>query len=75
MTRGSVLGEAVNAARRMALTPGNDMTPTHLAHARARSSARDAGLDVDVLDEDAHASQGHGLAARRLARLATNPRR
>ncbi len=48
--RGCVLGEAVNAARRMALTPGNDMTPTHLA-ARARELAKDAGLDVDVLDE------------------------
>jgi len=48
--RGVVLGEAVNAARRMALTPGNDMTPTQLA-ARARELAADAGLDVEVLDE------------------------
>ncbi len=48
--RGAVLGEAVNAARRMALTPANDMTPTHLA-ARAREMAADAGLEVDVLDE------------------------
>ena len=29
--RGTILGEAVNFARRMALTPANDMTPTHLA--------------------------------------------
>ncbi len=48
--RGGVLGEAVNAARRMALTPGNDMTPTHLAQ-RARELAKDAGLEVEVLDE------------------------
>ena len=48
--RGAVIGEAVNAARRMALTPANDMTPTHLA-ARAKELGKDAGLDVDVLDE------------------------
>ena len=48
--RGSVIGEAVNAARRMALTPANDMTPTHLA-ARAKDLGKDAGLEVDVLDE------------------------
>ncbi len=45
-----MLGEAVNAARRMALTPANDMTPTHLAN-RAKELAEDAGLDFDVLDE------------------------
>jgi len=48
--RGAVLGEAVNAARRMALTPANDMTPTHLA-GRAKELAADAGLEIDVLDE------------------------
>ena len=48
--RGSVVGEAVNAARMMALTPANDMTPTHLAN-RAKELAADAGLEVDVLDE------------------------
>jgi leucyl aminopeptidase len=49
--RGTVIGEAVNAARTMALTPGNDMTPTHLAQ-RAKDLAADAGLEIDVLDED-----------------------
>jgi leucyl aminopeptidase len=34
----------------MALTPANDMTPTHLAE-RASQLAREAGLAVDVLDE------------------------
>jgi leucyl aminopeptidase len=48
--RGSILGEAVNAARTMALTPANDMTPTHLAN-RAKELAKDAGLEIDVLDE------------------------
>jgi leucyl aminopeptidase len=57
--RGSVIGEAVNAARRMALAPGNDMTPTHLA-ARAKEMAKDAGLEVDVLDEDRMTKLGMG---------------
>ncbi|MBV8370276.1 MAG: leucyl aminopeptidase [Candidatus Eremiobacteraeota bacterium] len=48
--RGTILGEAVNAARKMALTPANDMTPTHLAN-RAKELAADAGLEFDVLDE------------------------
>ncbi len=48
--RGTAVGEAVNFARLMALTPGNDMTPTHLAN-RARELAVEAGLEVDVLDE------------------------
>jgi leucyl aminopeptidase len=48
--RGSVLGEAVNHARVMALTPANDMTPTHMAK-RAKELGADAGLEVDVLDE------------------------
>ena len=48
--RGVVLGEAVNAARRMALTPANDMTPTHMAQ-RATELAKESGLEVDVLDE------------------------
>ncbi|HEV8020517.1 MAG TPA: leucyl aminopeptidase [Candidatus Lustribacter sp.] len=49
-TRGTVLGDAVNFARLMALTPGNDMTPTHLA-ARAKELAAEAGLGFDMLDE------------------------
>ena len=48
--RGTAIGEAVNFARLMALTPGNDMTPTHLAK-RAEELALEAGLEFDVLDE------------------------
>ncbi len=48
--RGIAIGEAVNFARLMALTPGNDMTPTHLA-ARAKELAAEAGLEFDMLDE------------------------
>ena len=57
--RGGVIGEAVNAARRMALTPGNDMTPSHLA-ARAKELAQDAGLEFDLLDEDRMRELGMG---------------
>ncbi|HTW82497.1 MAG TPA: leucyl aminopeptidase [Candidatus Sulfotelmatobacter sp.] len=57
--RGSIVGEAVNAARRMALTPGNDMTPTHLAN-RAKELAADAGLEVTVYDEAWMTQKGMG---------------
>jgi leucyl aminopeptidase len=57
--RGAIIGEAVNAARTMALTPGNDMTPTHLA-GRAKELAADAGLEVDVLDEARMEAKGMG---------------
>lgn len=48
--RGRVIGEAVNRARILALTPANDMTPTILAE-RAREVAKAPGLSIDVLDE------------------------
>jgi leucyl aminopeptidase len=57
--RGSVLGEAINAARLMALAPGNDMTPTDLAE-RARQLGAEAGLEVDVLDEARMLAKGMG---------------
>jgi leucyl aminopeptidase len=57
--RGAIIGEAVNAARRMALTPGNDMTPTHMA-GRAKELAADAGLAYEMLDEAAMAAKGMG---------------
>ena len=57
--RGEILGEAVNRARRMALTPGNDMTPTHMAQ-QARDAAKDAGLEIDVLDEKRMEAKGMG---------------
>ncbi len=57
--RGTIVGEAVNLARIMALTPGNDMTPTHLAN-RAKELGAEAGLEVDVLDEARMAAKGMG---------------
>jgi leucyl aminopeptidase len=59
LERGTVLGEAVNAARLMALAPGNDMTPTDLA-ARAKELGAAAGLEVDVLDEARMLAKGMG---------------
>ena len=50
IAHGTIVGESVNATRLMALTPANDMTPTHLA-ARATQLAETSGLKVDVLDE------------------------
>jgi leucyl aminopeptidase len=47
---GRIVGAGINAARLMALTPANDMTPTHMAK-RATELAGEAGLQVDVLDE------------------------
>jgi leucyl aminopeptidase len=51
LERGEVLGEAVNVARRLAITPANDMTPTHLAD-EATKIAKEVGLSIDVLDEE-----------------------
>ena len=59
VSRGSVLGTAVNHARVMALTPANDMTPTHMAK-RAKELGADAGLEVDVLDETRMEELGMG---------------
>jgi leucyl aminopeptidase len=56
---GQVVGEAVNIARRMALLPANDMTPTHMA-ARARDLAKQVGLKIDVLDEKRMKAMGMG---------------
>jgi leucyl aminopeptidase len=57
--RGTIVGEAVNHARLMAVTPGNDMTPSDMAN-RARELAQDAGLEVDVLDEERMRAKGMG---------------
>ena len=47
---GTILGEAVNFARKLAITPANDMTPTHLAEAAVK--AREGSRRRDhVLDE------------------------
>jgi leucyl aminopeptidase len=57
--RGEVLGTAVNLARLMALTPANDMTPTHLAN-RARDVASGTGLEFHQLDEAQMLAKGMG---------------
>jgi leucyl aminopeptidase len=59
IARGEVLGTAVNMARLMALTPANDMTPTHMAN-RAQDVARDVGLDYHMLDEAQMLAKGMG---------------
>ncbi|MDP9111711.1 MAG: leucyl aminopeptidase [Candidatus Eremiobacteraeota bacterium] len=59
IARGEAIGEAVNFARRLALTPANDMTPTHLAD-EASKAAKNAGLEIDVLDEARARAEGMG---------------
>ena len=50
LERGHVLGDFSNEARTLANLPGNDLTPRIFAE-RARAIATDAGLGVEVLDE------------------------
>ena len=50
LSRGIIVGEAVNFARRLAVTPANDMTPTILAD-EAIAGCNAAGIDVEVFDE------------------------
>lgn len=57
--RGTVVGEAVNFARRLAVTPANDMTPTDLAN-EATKAAKQAGIAIEVHDADWARSQGMG---------------
>lgn len=59
VARGTILGESVNFARRLAVTPANDMTPTILAN-EATKAAKDAGLEIDVLDEERARKEGMG---------------
>ncbi|HEY1429989.1 MAG TPA: leucyl aminopeptidase, partial [Candidatus Tumulicola sp.] len=56
---GTIVGEAVNFARRLAVTPANDMTPTILAH-EAETAGRQAGLDVEIRDEAWARGKGMG---------------
>jgi leucyl aminopeptidase len=50
LERGHVLGDLTNEARTLANLPGNDLTPRQFAD-RAQAIAKDAGLGVEVLDE------------------------
>jgi leucyl aminopeptidase len=59
-TRGRILGESSNLARGLANEPGNTLTPREFA-ARAAAIARDAGVHVDVLDEQQIAALRMGL--------------
>ncbi len=59
LARGVIVGEAVNFARRLALTPANDMTPTILAN-EAVKAAKDAGIESEVWDEDRARKEGMG---------------
>ncbi len=57
--RGRIIGEAVNFARILALTPANDMTPTHMANA-AQSLSEKYGLAFHALDEEQMLAKGMG---------------
>ena len=59
VARGIAVGEAVNLARRLAVTPANDMTPTHMAE-EAKTVAQASGLEIDVLDEARARREGMG---------------
>jgi leucyl aminopeptidase len=59
LRRGVVLGESVNLARRLAVTPANDMTPTILAE-EATKAAKEVGVAIDVHDADWARKQGMG---------------
>ena len=60
VARGRILGESSNLARGLANEPGNTLTPREFA-ARAAQIAREAGVHVDVLDEQQIAALGMGL--------------
>jgi leucyl aminopeptidase len=57
--RGTAIGEATNAARRLANEPANRMTPTLLAEA-AKELAKEAGVRIEVLDADRCRALGMG---------------
>ncbi len=59
IARGTALGNAVNLARRLAITPANLMTPTRLAE-EATKVAEQNGLEIDVLDEARASREGMG---------------
>jgi leucyl aminopeptidase len=59
IAQGTVVGDAVNLARRLALTPANDMTPARLAD-EAVAVAKENGLNVEVLDESQARELGMG---------------
>jgi leucyl aminopeptidase len=59
VTRGTVVGEAINFTRDLANEPGAYMTPSDMAE-RARGVASEFGLEIDVLDEARMEQEGMG---------------
>jgi len=57
--RGTAIGDATNAARRMANEPANRMTPTLLADT-AKGLAKEAGVRIEVLDAERCRALGMG---------------
>ena len=60
LDRGHVLGDFSNEARTLANMPGNDLTPKIFAE-RAQTIAKEAGLGVQVLDEQKIAALKMGM--------------
>jgi leucyl aminopeptidase len=60
VARGRILGEATNLARDLANEPGNTLTPREFAK-RAAAIASEAGVRVEILDEDKITELGMGL--------------
>ena len=58
--RGQLLGDCSNLSRELANEPGNTLTPREFAR-RASAIVSEAGVAVDVLDEDQIAQLGMGL--------------
>jgi leucyl aminopeptidase len=59
IARGEAVGNAVNLQRRLANEPANKMTPTLLAN-EARAAAKEAGIQIEVLDADRCRALGMG---------------
>jgi leucyl aminopeptidase len=59
LTRASAVARAVTTARELVNTPSNDLFPASFAE-RASALGTEAGLAVEVLDEDALAAGGYG---------------
>ena len=60
VARGRILGECSNLARELANEPGNTLTPREFAK-RAAALAGDAGVKVEILDEEQIEKLGMGL--------------
>jgi leucyl aminopeptidase len=73
VARGWLLGDCSNLSRQLANEPGNTLTPREFAR-RAAVIAGEAGVAVDVLDEERIAQLGMGLLLG-VARGSTEPAR